>query len=499
MNKKNMKKWMALFLSLAMILTSGVLTISPGLLASEENTYENSAYEDSQEASEENAEAQQTSQEAQIPEAQNSSGESASESQQSEQTSEPAAQETETNNEAVSMPAQSFRATASNGVTVKVNAPEGALPAGSTMHVTAVSAKTAKNIASQTASHEVKDAVGVDITFRDSSGKETEPAAAVDVHMYLSSKLEGDNFTVSHKADSGNVSQVSASASAGGASFSESSFSIYVISGEGEENIPVATYNFHDANGAVIDTQNVKTGDTLNKPSSPEKEGYKLVGWSTTKDASTPDFDGFGKVTVNKEETINVYPVFQEVHYVFFMDGTDDSSRVSTTKEGVEGGKISTTDVKLPLESTKSVTGWYTDKALTSPAGDTVTLGTKNIKLYPKIEEGHYLQFASGEGATYIAPQFVAANKGTKKPSDPKRPGYTFVGWSTEKNGTTANFNFGDTISEDTTVYAVWEAKNDTQYTVIYWWENANDSGYSYHESASKGTVRRGGQHQLIS
>ena len=486
MNKKNMKKWMALFLSLAMILTSGVLTISPGLLASEENTYENSAQEDSQGASEENAEAQQTSQEAQIPEAQNSSGESAAESQQSEQTSEPAAQETETNNEAVSMPAQSFRATASNGVTVKVNAPEGALPAGSTMHVTAVSAKTAKNIASQTASHEVKDAVGVDITFRDSSGKETEPAAAVDVHMYLSSKLEGDSFTVSHKADSGNVSQVSASASAGGASFSESSFSIYVISGEGEENIPVATYNFHDANGAVIDTQNVKTGDTLNKPSSPEKEGYKLVGWSTTKDASTPDFDGFGKVTVNKEETINVYPVFQEVHYVFFMDGTDDSSRVSTTKEGVEGGKISTTDVKLPLESTKSVTGWYTDKALTSPAGDTVTLGTKNIKLYPKIEEGHYLQFASGEGASYIAPQFVAANKGTKKPSDPKRPGYTFVGWSTEKNGTTANFNFGDTISEDTTVYAVWEAKNDTQYTVIYWWENANDSGYSYHESASK-------------
>lgn len=485
MNKKNMKKWMALFLSLAMILTSGVLTISPGLLASEENTYENSAQEDSQGASEENAEAQQTSQEAQIPEAQNSSGESATESQ-SGQTSEPAAQEIEINNEAVSMPAQSFSATSSNGVTVKVNAPEGALPAGSTMHVTAVSAKTAKNIASQTASHEVKDAVGVDITFRDSSGKETEPAAAVDVHMSLASKLDGDSFTVSHKADSGNVSQVSASASAGGASFSESSFSIYVISGEGEENIPVATYNFHDANGAVIDTQNVKTGDTLNKPSSPEKEGYKLVGWSTTKDASTPDFDGFGKVTVNKEETVNVYPVFKEAHYVFFMDGTDDSSRVSTTKEGVEGGKISTTDVKLPLESTKSVTGWYTDKALTSPAGDTVTLGTKNIKLYPKIEEGHYLQFASGEGATYIAPQFVAANKGTKKPSDPKRPGYTFVGWSTEKNGTTANFNFGDTISEDTTVYAVWEAKNDTQYTVIYWWENANDSGYSYHESTAK-------------
>ena len=54
------------------------------------------------------------------------------------------------------------------------------------------------------------------------------------------------------------------------------------------------------------------------------------------------------------------------------MDGTNDSSRVSTTKEGVEGDKISTADVKLPLESTKSVTGWYTDKALTNPVGDSV-------------------------------------------------------------------------------------------------------------------------------
>ena len=500
MKKKNAKKWMALFLALAMVVTSGVLTTAPGLLASEENTYE-TAQDQSQDTAGttgETADAQeQTSQEAQLPEDQTtqSSGTASQASGQSgSQASDQAASSEAVKTEEPSMPAQSFSGTASNGVTVKVSAPEGALPAGSTMVVTAVSAKTAKSIAEKTASAQVKDAVGVDITFKDASGNEVEPKKAVSVSMSLASKLDGDSFTVSHKSDSGKVNEVSASASAGGASFSESSFSIYVISGEGEENIPVATYNFHDADGNVIDTQNVKTGDTLNKPSSPEKDGYKLVGWSTTKGSSTADFDGFGKVTVDKEETVNVYPVFQEAHYVFFMDGTNDSSRVSTTKEGVEGDKISTADVKLPLESTKSVTGWYTDKALTNPVGDSVTLGTKNIKLYPKIEEGHYLQFASGEGASYIAPQFVAANQGTKKPSDPKRPGYTFVGWSTEKDATNANFDFGGTISEDTTLYAVWRAKDDTSYTVVYWKQSVEDSKdatdsqktYEYAGSASR-------------
>lgn len=500
MKKKNAKKWMALFLALAMVVTSGVLTTAPGLLASEENTYE-TAQDQSQDTAGttgQTADAQeQTSQEAQLPEdqtAQSSDTSSQASGQSDGQASDQAASSEAAKTEEPSMPAQSFSGTASNGVTVKVSAPEGALPAGSTMVVTAVSAKTAKSIAEKTASAQVKDAVGVDITFKDANGNEIEPKKAVSVSMSLASKLDGDSFTVSHKSDSGKVNEVSASASAGGASFSESSFSIYVISGEGEENIPVATYNFHDADGNVIDTQNVKTGDTLNKPSSPEKDGYKLVGWSITKGASTADFDGFGKVSVDKEETVNVYPVFQEAHYVFFMDGIDDSSRVSTTKEGVEGDRISTADVKLPLESTKSVTGWYTDKALTNPVGDSVTLGTKNIKLYPKIEEGHYLQFASGEGASYIAPQFVAANQGTKKPSDPKRPGYTFVGWSTEKDATNANFDFGGTISEDTTLYAVWKAKDDTSYTVVYWKQSVEDSKdakdsqktYEYAGSASR-------------
>ena len=50
---------------------------------------------------------------------------------------------------------------------------------------------------------------------------------------------------------------------------------------------------------------------------------------------------------------------------------------------------------------------------------DSVTLADDNVTLYPKVEKGHYLYFVSGEGARYVKPAFVAAEKGTAAPDDP--------------------------------------------------------------------------------
>ncbi|MQM72024.1 MAG: hypothetical protein DUD26_06715 [Eubacteriaceae bacterium] len=528
---KNVRKWVALFLTLAMVATSGLITTAQNLFGADEDVY-NAAQEQAQtvaadsaaanstaaapsastDSAENNAAAAQSTPpqsaaSASEPAAATSNAASTSSSQaqsvsasapaSSDQTADSSSQTVDVpsievdipqaEEEADKKPAQSFSRTAGNGVTVHVSAPEGALPENSSMSVSAVSTGTAKSIAKSTASGEVKDAVGVNITFHNQDGAEIEPEASVSVSMSLSHRLDGDRFAVSHQTDSGNVTAVSASASASGASFSGSSFSIYVISGVGtsEESPAVATYQFHDLSGSVIDTQKVKTGDTLKKPASPEKDGYKFIGWARSKDAKTADFDGFGTVTVSAVETVNLYPVFKEVHYVFFMDSAGSDAKVSTTKEGINGDTIATSGVKLPLSSTESVTGWYTDPALTHPVGDSVTLGTENIKLYPKIEKGHYLYF-DAKGGTYIEPQFVKADGQTKEPAAPKRAGYTFKGWSASESAQVATYTFGGGLTEDTTIYAVWEAKKDTQYTVIYWWENANDSGYSYHESTAK-------------
>lgn len=207
-----------------------------------------------------------------------------SETTPSEQTTEQASNtEDTTKEETVSYPAQNFSKSAGN-VTVHVSAVEGIFPEGTTMTVTPVSDETATQIANQTISgnEKVKDAIGVDITFYDSSGNEIEPkdGQGVQVQMQLNTSLKGEDFTVVHQEDDGNVQTVSNNASAQGATFNANAFSIYVITGIGteEQDPAVATYQFHDANGNVISSQKVKNGETLTTPQTPEKEGNIFKG-----------------------------------------------------------------------------------------------------------------------------------------------------------------------------------------------------------------------------
>ncbi len=387
----------------------------------------------------------------------------------------------------VSWPAQTFTGHANN-ITVNVTAAEGIFPEGTTMVTTAVSAQTAKAIANAAsdAEAEVVDAIGVDISFRDASGNEIEPKDGRNVQVSMTvdtaSSLDGDKFSVVHQSDDGNVQKVTENATAEGAVFESGEFSIYVITGEGLEPKPaIATYYFHDAYGNQIgDVQKVKNGETVYAPTTPERSGYKFLGWSykpgvsSIQEGDPGEFDTLA-ASVSTTGEVHLYPVFQQAYYVFFLD---NQGRVSTTKEGVSEETISVTDVTIPLDSTHSLTGWYTEAELINKVeSESVTLSDHNVTLYPKVEEGHYLYFSSGEGASYVKPVFVAAGKNTVKPDAPTRPGYTFKHWSASEDG--SEYAFGSTISEDTTLYAVWEADNNTEYTVIFWKQSVNDSQYA--------------------
>ena len=385
------------------------------------------------------------------------------------------------------LPAGSFNGSTSQ-MTVTVSYGENTFRTGTEMKVAYVSRSEAIAAAEQTASEdqEVIDAMAVDITFIGSNGNEVQPEGAVSVSLEPRRALastETSTQEVLHKEDNGNVQVVgNADVSAAGAEFSADHFSIYVISSK--DTPAIATYIFHDAYGNQIgDVQKVKDGETVYAPTTPEKAGSKFIGWSGNKDATelqAGDPGNFTQITasVSTTDDVKLYPVFQQAYYVFFLD---NQGRVSTTKEGVSEETISVTDVTIPLDSTHSVTGWYTDAELTNKV-EFVKLSDHNVTLYPKVEEGHYLYFSSGEGASYVKPVFVAAGKNTVKPEAPTRPGYTFKYWSVSEDD--SEYAFGSAISEDTTLYAVWEASTNTKYTVIYWWENANDSNYSYHENS---------------
>lgn len=231
------------------------------------------------------------------------------------------------------------------------------------------------------------------------------------------------------------------------------------------------TYVFK-ANGETISTQIVKNGDTLLEPQVPAQDGKVFTGWN-------PKVT-FGPVSnVDKTETITVNAQFEDGYHVYFKD---NNGRIIATKTVKNGTKVTFEDVNFPVGSDEAITGWYEDAGRTKKV-DSVTINGADITLYAKVEQGYWLTFESN-GGSYVAPAFYANGTTAKSPDEPTKSGYTFAGWYTDGDlKTPASF---DSITASTTLYAKWTAGTETKYTVIHFWENANDDGYSFKESETK-------------
>lgn len=231
------------------------------------------------------------------------------------------------------------------------------------------------------------------------------------------------------------------------------------------------TYVFK-ANGETISTQIVKNGDTLLEPQVPAQDGKVFTGWN-------PKVT-FGPVSnVDKTETITVNAQFEDGYHVYFKD---NNGRIIATKTVKNGTKVTFEDVNFPVGSDEAITGWYEDAGRTKKV-DSVTINGADITLYAKVEQGYWLTFESN-GGSYVAPAFYAKDTAATAPTAPTKLGYAFDGWYTDEDLKTPA-SFGN-ITASTTLYAKWTAGTETKYTVIHFWENANDDGYSFKESETK-------------
>lgn len=233
------------------------------------------------------------------------------------------------------------------------------------------------------------------------------------------------------------------------------------------------TYIFQKKNGEQteeIARQIVKKGDTLLEPEVKTGENEKFTGWDPA-----VTFGTVGEITETK--TITVTAKIEKVYYIFFKDNT---GRVVATKECTDGQTVSDfSDVTFPVGPDESITGWYFDEAAQTEKADSVTISGQNVTLYAKVEKGYWITF-DANGGSYTAPVFYANGTVAAAPAEPSKPGFKFAGWYLDEAlETKAIF---DNIKANTTVYAKWNAAS-AKYTVIHWWENANDDDYSYHES----------------
>lgn len=383
------------------------------------------------------------------------------------------------------------------GLVVKATAAEGVLPEGTTLVAQLVERQDVLDAVAEAveeAGRTLEGAVAVDVTLVGPDGSPIQPDGAVNVRIYNAGLGEGEEVGVYRVADdAATVEEIPAElAEADVQSFDVDHFSIYVVTDEG---VPaLATYYFHGADGAVIAdaTQIVKDGDTLCEPSLPEKAGAVFAGWYTAAEGGQA-FTGFGTVSGVTAGDVHLYARFVSETHVFFMDGTGQDARVVATRSGAPGTVVETAGVSFAVGADQSIVGWYTSPdLLDSQRVTSVTLGSADVVLYPKVADGHWATFDT-QGGSYQEPVFVAEGSALQQPAQPTRAGYTFGGWSAQDPATgdpLTGFAFGSELTGDVLLVAQWTPAGGTSYTVIHWQQNANDDGYSYKDiDYSSGTT----------
>ena len=358
-------------------------------------------------------------------------------------------------------------------VVVHATAAEGVLPRDSKLVVKRITRKAILNAVEETVSEknmEVESAVALDVTIQSKDGVEIQPNGSVNISFenVAASAQETNVYHVTN--DASTVTEVATNAQ----SFDADHFSIYVITNENK--VPLTTFNFV-ANGTTVSTQIVKSGDTLIAPTAPDMIGQAFVGWV---DEAGNSFTGFGKqAEITETTTRTITARYEAALYVYFLN--PDGSQIMRTEKVGDHEAHDFTTVSYEVDSTHKLVGWAAKKNGTENIADKITVPADqtSVNVYAIIKEGYWVSFNS-DGGSIVDSQFVL--HGDKlvlgKDTKPTKPGYTFDGWY---NGLTKVEN-GATVTSPMTLTAHWKAAK-VSYTVIHWWENADDDEYAFHES----------------
>lgn len=379
----------------------------------------------------------------------------------------------ETKEELPEYPAFDQSETAGN-VVVHATAAEGVLPRDSKLVVKRITRKAILNAVEDTVSEKNKEmdsAVALDITIQNKDGVEIQPNGSVNI-SFENAAVSGDEINIYHVTDDASaVTEVATNTQ----SFDANHFSIYVITGENK--VPLTTFNFV-ANGTTVSTQIVKTGDTLITPTAPDVAGKAFVGW--VDEAGNP-FTGFGKQAEITETTIRTITAkYEDALYVYFYN--PEGTQIMRTEKVGNHDPHNYSHVSYDVDSTHKLVGWAAERKSIENIADRISVPADqtSVNVYAIIEEGYWVTFDSAGGSA-IDSQFVFDKISLNDQTTPTKPGYTFDGWY-DGSKPVAD---GATVTSSMTLKAHWNA-TEVSYTVIHWLENADDDGYSYDKSEKK-------------
>ena len=275
----------------------------------------------------------------------------------------------------VTYPAQSF-SDSSGGISVSVKAPEGALPEGTKMTVTAIGAGEVMDAVQAAVDGEVSGVRAVDITFT-KDGEKIEPKQPVRVVIRASGvDSSADHQELVHIDNGGNASVVSGASvsDSGVAKFTSDQFSYYVIVGVNEEDPALNDVEIlSDTTGKGIEVKITGTSDIL-------PEGTQL----TVSDISVSKADLSAASGKNITEAQGI--------------------RMSLTD--ADGNAFALTgSVRVEIEGDTATGMVFLNGDYTSPGecGSTYTYSTSSLGEVVFAEESEELRCASSSAATRAA------------------------------------------------------------------------------------------------
>ena len=205
--------------------------------------------------------------------------------------------------------------------------------------------------------------------------------------------------------------------------------------------------------------------------------GYTHIGWSTTQNDTTPDYE-LGETVpdsfANGDKTL--YAVYERKSYTLSYDGNGATSGSMSSQTALYGDSLTVasngfrrTNYSFLYFSTTSSGG-----TIYRP-GDSITM-TSNVTLYarwsynPPITYNYiyyYPNGGTGNNLTQRKQTGYSISIYTQSEAGYSRSGYSFTGWNTQSDGTGTSYSAGQDYSSNSnlSLYAQWKR---ITYTITY-------------------------------
>ncbi len=239
------------------------------------------------------------------------------------------------------------------------------------------------------------------------------------------------------------------------------------------DNLHVVT--FQSNGGSRVSSQLVKMGEKVSPPSSPSRDGYSFSSWYFDSELSSQwNFSEdivLGDTTIYAKWTANSDTPYLVEYYQQNIIGDDYSKLESIKYTGLSDSSVAAL--------VKSYIGFSENSSILDriPVGVITTDGKLVLKLY--YDRNLYsLSFEENSGSSVLDQRDIRYNALSFAPENPIREGYTFGGWYFDNEFENSWDFINDRIIKDTTLYAKWNANNDTPYKVEHY--KQEDIGDNY-------------------